>query len=64
MEKDVKNCGMHKVIMGVGVIIFSLVLYITSSDASLTSNLNWPGAFFVIGVLLVIKGLVVRFLKK
>ena len=51
--------------MGIGVMIFSnSALPITSSDASLEANLNWPVAFFVLGALLIIKAFVFPCCKK
>ncbi len=55
MPKDEKCCKKHKMLMGIGIIIFSLVLYFSSSITSLTTNLNWPAAFFVLGILCIIK---------
>lgn len=54
--KDMKMWGMHKIMMGVGLIIFGLVLG-TTTRAALDANLNWSGAFMVIGILVILKGL-------
>jgi hypothetical protein len=54
-ENNANCCRGHKIMMGLGLIIFGLVLFFTSSDASVEANLNWPGAFFVIGVLYIAK---------
>lgn len=55
MPKKENDYRMHKVLMGIGIIIFSVVLYMSSSETALEANLNWPAAFFVLGVLCIIK---------
>lgn len=52
-----KMWAMHKITMGVGIFIFGLVLWMTSSATALQSNLNWPMAFMIIGILTIFKGL-------
>lgn len=61
---DGKDYRKHKVLMGIGVMIFATVLYLFSSDASLEANLNWPFAFFVLGALLIVKAFVFPCCKK
>jgi hypothetical protein len=63
-EKPEKSCMNHKLMMGAGIILFSLVLYITSSEAAIQANLNWSGAFFVIGMLYIVKALLCLMKKK
>jgi hypothetical protein len=63
-EKPEKSCMMHKLMMGSAIIIFSFVLYMTSSQAAVDANLNWPGAFFVIGLLYIVKALLCMRKKK
>jgi len=64
MEKSKKDCcGMHKMILGIGIMIFGLVLYFSSSPVSLETNLNWSAAFFVLGFLAFLKGLYCYFKK-
>ena len=59
-EVGEKNFKSHKIMMGIAVIIFSIVLYMSSSETALEANLNWSGAFFILGVLLIIKALFFR----
>ena len=47
--------GMHKIMMGLGLIVFGLVLSM-SSRAALDANLSWHWAFIVIGILVILKG--------
>jgi protein-S-isoprenylcysteine O-methyltransferase Ste14 len=53
-EKEYKG---HKILLGIGVMIFSIVLWFSSSATALETNLNWPAAFFVLGIMIIIKGL-------
>jgi hypothetical protein len=64
MPKEESDCKKHKILAGIGIIIFSLVLWITSSEAAVAANLNWPGAFFILGVLMIIKALFFSHSKK
>jgi len=61
MLKD--NEKHHKFILGLGLIIFSIVLWFSSSTTALETNLNWPAAFFVLGLLILIKGLLIPYKK-
>jgi len=64
MPKYEDDCKKHKVLLGIGIIIFSVVLWLTSSPTSLETNLNWPAAFFVLGILVIIKALIFPSYKK
>jgi len=55
MLKNDKDCKNHKIVLGIGIMIFSIVLWFTSSNTALETNLNWPVAFFVLGLLIIIK---------
>jgi len=57
-ENYEKSCRMHKILMGIGIIVFSIVLWLTSSETAIDTNLNWPGAFFILGVIFIVKSLV------
>jgi hypothetical protein len=50
-------CGSYKILMGLGIIIFSLVLYMTSTPTAIETNLNWSAAFFILGILVILKGI-------
>ena len=63
MPKDDKCCRTHKILLGIGILIFSFVLYFTSSATALETNLNWPAAFFILGILVIIKGIFCYFKK-
>jgi len=56
-KEDMKYCGKHKIILGIGLIIFGFVLWASSSITALQTNLNWPVAFIVLGILAALKGL-------
>lgn len=56
MIKD--NEKHHKLFLGLGLIIFSVVLWLSSPLTALETNLNWPAAFFVLGLLTILKAII------
>ena len=64
MLKDEKDYKTHKMLLGIGIIIFSIVLWFTSSTTALETNLNWSAAFFVLGILMIIKAIFFPCCKK
>jgi len=56
-KEDMKYYGKKKIILGIGLVIFGFVLWASSSVTALQTNLNWPTAFIVLGILAILKGL-------
>lgn len=64
MLKTEKEHKTHKLFLGIGIIIFSIVLWFSSSITALETNLNWSAAFFILGILMIIKSFLCPCCKK